>query len=209
MNGISLTTRRVFFLTGMLMSACVVHAQFFLGTRESSYLQAGYRHNSHWQVTGEFSVFSDLAKRQYARLILGYDTFSVSNLSLSFHTYYGTSFCQSFYNLGLLFHFSYSLPTKSHTTLYATFNPAYDSDLHYETYFTTGFIQHLFKALSFRSEYTTIPEYRMSERRIRFGLQFCLASKDLGKLQVSPLISIPIHHENYAVRLGVDSRYFF
>lgn len=69
----------------------------------------------------------------------------------------------------------------------ATVQPHYDSELHYKTCWQAGGHISINRSIAVVACYTTIPEYRMSEKRVRGGFEF-----KTGKLSVRPELSFSV-----------------
>ena len=54
------------------------------------------------------------------------------------------------------------------------------------------------------AQYTTIPEYRLSEKRVRAGFIF-----SYKELQVTPMLSIPVGEEIKSMRILCSFQYKF
>lgn len=67
----------------------------------------------------------------------------------------------------------------------AVVNPRYDSGLHYDTCWKTGLSLSINEPISVKAAYTTIPLYRMSEKRCSGGFEF-----KVQNLKVSPELSV-------------------
>ena len=70
------------------------------------------------------------------------------------------------------------------------------SELKYKTLYSGGVRIGSFKGISLVGEYTTIPQYRVSEDRIKAGIVV-----ESGKLWIKPEISFPINGEHTTGRV--------
>lgn len=82
--------------------------------------------------------------------------------------------------------------------LVAAVNPYYDSGLGYTTAWMAGASLRIIDSIRIKAAYTTIPEYRVSERRMRGGLEF-----SSGRLSVSPELSVGLKRGTYLMNLRV------
>lgn len=162
------------------------------GVRDSYYVfaQASYADS---YLGAEHSVYSYDAKYQYWRLYTGSRT-TIPYAEFSGRIFYGRTWCGNYWNAGALLT-ARALPPGP-VSVFATLNPLYDSGLKYHTCFAAGAAVRIFKPVSLRASYTTIPEFRESEKRVRAGVEV-----KVGGLSVVPELSIPTNPTNRSRRL--------
>ncbi len=177
-------------------------AQFGVGLRDTRYVNVNYTFKNRMGIELEHSVFSEKFKYQHVRLS-GFYSLPVKNFEFQVKPYFGTLYCGDYYDLGAFVNARYRVLKP--LVLCGTFNPHYDSGFEYKTCFMLGAECNVYKDLSVVAQYTTIPEYRQSEKRIRGGLKF-----DVEHLWVQPMISIPVESgKTKSVRVSVSMGYQF
>ena len=107
---------------------------------------------------------------------------------------------QNFYDVGADLQMNYSFVNR--IDLFANVNPHYDSGYEYESNYGAGASVRLYKGMYLVGQYSTVPEYRTSEKRIRAGFIF----KE-NNLSVTPVISIPAKKEFKSMRVLVSMDY--
>lgn len=180
--------KRAAFLVILLMTMTFVSAQVNIGLRDNQYVKLGYAWHQRWSAQLEHSVFSQAFKTQYLRFILGYEC-QWDNLSFKASPYYGFIYNGDFYNAGLFLDGCWQVLKR--LSLEGCLNPHYDSGYDYETCFMVGAGVYLYKDISAVIQYSTIPEYRMKEKRVKLGLRF-----GTSKLCVWPMLSIPVDNSS-------------
>jgi len=193
--------RTAVIVTIFMLSATYLSAQVALGLRDNQYVSAGYTYHKSWNIKLEHSVFSQKLSTQYVRLMLGYKH-CWNNIGIEATPYYGTVYNRDFYNTGVMLNGYWQM--LRNWRMECTVNPHYDSGFDYETCFRVGSALHLYKAVSAVLQYSTIPEYRMKEKKIKAGLRF-----NADKLYVCPMLSIPVDETGKHVRLQCGFEYEF
>ena len=190
----------VFVLTSV---ACLTAmAQFGIGMRDTRYLNINYTFATRFNAEFEHSVFAEKFKYQHVRFSGSY-TLPVKNFEFQAKPYFGTLYDGDYYDVGAFLCVRYNVVKP--LMLCGTLNPHYDSGFSYKTCFMLGAECKVYKDLSVVAQYTTIPEYRQSEKRIRAGLKL-----DVGRLWVQPLLSIPVESgKTKSVRVAVSMGYQF
>ncbi len=163
------------------------------GIRDSYYIGVRAAYGGHAFAAAEHSVYSYDAKYQYWRLYAG-GMAKVPYADFEGSAFYGRTWCGSYWSSGALLT-ARALPPGP-VSVTATLNPLYDSGLGYHTCFSAGAAVRIFKPVSLRASYTTIPEFRESERRVRAGVEV-----RVGGLSVIPELSIPTESRNRSRRL--------
>lgn len=186
----------------LLLVSLSCFAQFGVGMRDTRYVNVNYTFKNRFGVELEHSVFSEKFKYQHVRLSLSC-TMPVNRFEFQVKPYFGTLYCGDYYDVGAFLNASCRV-VKS-LLLCGTLNPHYDSGFEYKTCFMLGAECNVYKDLSLMAQYTTIPENRQSEKRVRAGLKF-----DIGRLWVEPLVSIPVEGRSHkSVRVAVSMGYQF
>jgi uncharacterized membrane protein len=163
-------------------------AQVTVGLRDSRYVYADYEFKNHIDIKLEHSIYSEKFKFQLIKLYAGYNN-SYKSLTYGGDAFYGRTYKGNYYTLGAHVFGEYSIiPVLA---LRATIAPIYDSGYDYKTCFEVQPIVALTKEISVHAAYTTIPEYREYENRVRGGFTF-----KVGKLTATPAISIPVSGNN-------------
>lgn len=177
-------------------------SQISVGLRDNRYVNVAYKLKNHWNLKLEHSIFSEKFSYQYIRLYAGYEK-RIKKLNFEGNVYGGTIYCGDFFNIGARVDATYSPHKRFKVT--AGINPHYDSDYGYSTCYNGGVWFNAYKAFSIVASVSNIPEYRKSENRAYFGFSF-----DVGKLWVSPRLSIPIEDSSVkSLRVVTSIRYEF
>ena len=193
--------RKVLILLVAALASQTVCSQIYVGLRDTKYAYAGYQWDSNWHVQLNHSVFIEHLKHQYVSGQGGYE-WQGSGFELQGDVYFGTTYCGSFYDFGINVGGLYG-PVKW-LSLRAKLNARYDSGFKYKTCYLLGVDFNVTNQFSLLAQYTTIPEYRMSERRVKAGLRF-----KVKNLQVCPMLSIPVEGDASTVRVLIGFRYDF
>lgn len=196
-NGIRMTV----LVSLLLLSTVYVSAQVSIGLRDNQYVTVGYTYKQSWNVKLEHSIFSQKFSTQYVRFMLGYKH-RWNRVSVNAQPYYGTIYRGDFHNAGIMLNGRWQVLKRWNVE--CTLNPHYDSEYDYTTCVLFGTGLHLYKALSAVLQYSTIPEYRMKEKRIKAGLHFAV-----DKLRVFPMLSIPVDGSGKHVRVLCGFEYEF
>lgn len=166
-----------------------------------SHPELTYKWNSGWTVKLDQSIFDESFKYQYIRCTGKYQV-HIKYFSFAVSSFAGITYSNSFYDLGI------SIKGTCHPLKWlgigAEINPRYDSGYKYETCYMLGIDFHVSDELAIMAQYNTIPEYRISEKRIKAGL--CFAVKNLA---VSPMLSFPVEGNAKALRILVGFQYDF
>ena len=190
--------KRLFVLIVLLL-AQFVSAQVHLGLRDNRYASVGYHFLNKYDLKLEHSMFPEKIGFQYVRANAEAN-FSIEQLMMSQKIYFGMLYNRNFYDVGAELKMNYTLFNR--IDLFANVNPYYDSGYEYETNYGAGADIRLYKAMWLVGQYTTVPEYRMSEKRIRAGFIF-----RENNLSVTPVISVPAKKEFKSMRVLVSRDY--
>jgi len=166
------------------LTATVANARFSAGIRDSHYIYGTYSPVKNLSVKLEHSLYSE--KPGFQRIGVGVD--------------YGFTFGPGFsWRAGVMgattWNRNYQVVTGFVTLTYAysrlgldaTVEPHYDSGIDYKTCWQAGASLRIIDPVSIMVHYTTIPEYRMSEKRLRGGFEF-----HVTRLTVSPELSFSL-----------------
>lgn len=175
---------RILFTALLLTVVARGLAQFGVGVRDNRYIYGDFTFARHLEVKLEHSVFSEKFGYQYVRGYFGYKN-GWNDLTYKTQAYFGTTYNGSYYSAGALVKGRYTLVRR--LLVDAALNPHYDSDYGYKTCFSAGLGCVITKNIDILAAYTTIPEYRMSEKRVRAGFDFHVKS-----LSVYPELSIAV-----------------
>lgn len=182
---------------------CAPARKLGAGVRESYYVNVGASVADHAFVRAEHSVYSYEARNQYWRLYAG-GMARVPFVSFEGSAFYGRTWGGSYWSAGALLT-ARALPLGP-VSVTATLNPLYDSALKYHTCFSAGLAVKVCKPVSLLASYTTIPEFRESEKRVRAGVEV-----SVGGLRVRPELSVAAEseHRSRSLRLLMSCSYTF
>lgn len=183
----------------ILLLAQSLMAQIYLGLRDNRYAGIGYVFSSKYDLKIEQSMYPEKLGFQYVRLNANAN-FSAADLMLSYKLYYGLLYNRDYHDVGGNFRIGYNFIKR--LNVYADVNPHYDSGYDYKTNYGFGLKAKVYKGAGFVVGYSTIPEYRQSEKRIRAGLIF-----EENTLSVSPVISLPAEKDLTTMRVLVSIDY--
>lgn len=193
--------KKSIFFFFFLLSCIELQAQVFLGIRDSRYFQAGYQFEHGTYLNLEHSAFSEIFQYQKIRLGGGY-THNRKDFTLDTNLYGSTLWNGGYHDAGLYIMGDYRIrkPWKIDVAL----NPHYDTELGYQTCFFVGTSVNVHRDIALTAHYSTIPEYRESEKRVRIGAKLKVAN-----LWVHPVISIPATKDTKNFRVLCSMRYLF
>lgn len=188
------------------MCATTIKAQVEVGLRNNRYVHAGYLYRGHWGVEVEHSLYSETIGYQYVRIAGGYLA-KVSGVYFYVAPFWGTTWNGFFWNSGAFLGARYRLPDGIRWLgVNAMVNPRYDSGIHYDTCWRVGLDFFINSEISVEADYTTVPEYRVSEKLWRLGVRFTS-----GRLSVTPRVTMPAdgRDRNTHLQTLVDFSYQF
>jgi hypothetical protein len=185
------------------LTTFTAHAQLTVGLRDTRYVYADYVWKNHVDVKLEHSIFAEKAQFQLVKLYAGYNN-QYEALTYGADAFYGRTYKGNYYTLGTHIFGEYSI--ASALKVKATVAPIYDSGYDYKTCFEIRPTIPLTQDISVHAAYTTIPEYRESEDRVRGGFTF-----HVGQLMATPEVSIPVSGNNKykSVRVLASMSYTF
>lgn len=191
------------FLIAILITTCSINVlaqkAVLFGVRDNEYARIGYQDKWNWYVMVEHSVFVTKLKNQVINGYAGYKG-NVQKLKYNGCLYGGIHYGGMYKMMGGMAEVKY--PLLSWCNMFGGIRPHYDTSYGYDTAFRAGLSFAFHKAISLRGEFTSYPEYRLCEKRIKAGLDF-----KVMELIVSPEISIPIEGNIETIRLLMNFRY--
>lgn len=162
--------KKTIIIIAALISCICASAQISAGIRDSRYVYGTYSLNSGLKFTLEHSLYSEKPGFQRIGAAIGYGSVLPAGFDWRANIFGATTWNRNYQvasaDASLGYHYS-------RMGLHATINPRYDSGLHYMTCWQAGVSVKITAPIAFVADYTTIPEYRMSERRIAAGFRFC------------------------------------
>lgn len=157
-------------------------SQFEVGIENTRLVFGKYTYNNHITAKLNVSLYSEKISLQYIRGTVGYKTgFNFVNLSGEY--FFGSAFNGNYFNTGAVIKADAMFVKR--LLIDAQLAPWYDSGYGYNTCFEAKLGCKITNHITIKAGYTTIPQYRMSERRILGGFDF-----STPHLYVSPYLSI-------------------
>lgn len=158
--------------------------QISVGVRDNRHIFGEYLLKGKYQFRLEQSVYSEKIGFQSLRADVGY-TSSIAGLRYYGGAYFGSVYNRSYCIAGANINLEYTFFDR--LIINGRLNPHYDSTVKYKTCFLAGAGIIITKHIDFLAAYSTIPEYRMSENRIRAGFSF-----QVSNLEVQPIVSVSV-----------------
>lgn len=194
---------KFFLITTFFITTCSIQAfgqrAILLGVRDNEYARIGYKDKKNWYILAEHSVFVTKLKNQVINGYAGYKG-ALKELQYNGCVYGGVHYRRLYKMMGGMIEVQY--PILPWCNIFGGVRPHYDSSYGYDTAFKAGLSFVLHKAISFRGEFTSYPEYRLCEKRIKVGLDFKVMN-----LNVSPEVSIPVESNMETTRLLMSFKY--
>lgn len=162
-------------------------AQISVGMHNTRYIYGEYEFGQNYHVGINHSVFSEKFKFQQVGISVRY-TGDYKILSYSATAYAATAWNCDYKIVGGKV--AMTLTPLSLLHICGSVNPLYDSGYKYKTCFSVGGEVDLSKNISVGACYTTIPDYRKSEKRVHGSFTF-----HVGGLSVRPTLSLPVAGE--------------
>lgn len=187
----------------ILLTALSVNlmAQWHLGVYRTRYAAVGYTFHRPFTVEASHSIFAEIPGLQHVRIAADYHP-SAGRFDFSVNPCVGMTWRNSFHDAALRMGVAY---TPLHRLkLQAALCPHYDSGYGYTTCYEGGLSVSATDEISIEAAWSTIPEYRAAERRVRLGLRF-----HVSRLEVLPQLSVPAEGEIKSVRVLAGLRYTF
>ena len=181
-----------------------------ISMRDSRFIQFQHTFMHHWPVMLEHSIYSEKISLQHFRIHAGYQHQILEDrLTMEFLGYFGSTHKGSYQDYGAFVRMAYRFDADDNYSLQGILNPHYDTGLDYKTCFAFSTYVGFCKVAAFYLEYTTIPEFRQSEERVRTGARIRINSPQYGTLAVTPMLSIPLQQRYEKIRLHVNFTYQF
>lgn len=173
--------KKIFILIIALISIFEASAQFSAGITNSRYVYGSYKLENGIKFKIEHSLYSEKLGFQRVGIGAGYGSALRYGFDWEVNAFAATTWNRNYQVVGADVNIGYHYRRLG---LYATLNPRYDSGLHYMTCWQAGASVRINDPISVVVDYTTIPEYRVSERRIAGGFEF-----KVNSLSVTPKLS--------------------
>lgn len=193
--------RYLILLFSLLVVCLNGKAQISIGLKDSRYAFLNYTLKDHYGFRIDQSLYSSKISTQYLRGTVGYHS-DFDSLKLEGDAYFGSAYGGAYQNYGASASVVYH-PIKW-MSLIGTANPHYDTFYGFDFCYKAGIIGHVHKDIDLLAYYTTIPDFRQSEKRVRAGFNFHILN-----LQVEPTISLPLVKPIESVRVQVCCCYTF
>lgn len=190
--------KRLFWLVILLFSSVFVNAQIQIGFRDNSYVNAFYTSRIGLGGGLEQSVFPEVRKYQYVRLLTFY-SINIKTSKIIICPYYGRTYGKVYWSTGAYVDYSFN---KEIFFVGGILNPMCDSDFGDIVAYRVYGAAHLYKMIWLTLQYGTIPEYRDVESRYRFGLIF--KGDDIS---VTPQMSFRMPWNSRNIRFLVSMSY--
>ncbi len=195
--------KKVLVLLVAIMCCLTTKAQISAGVGDSRYVYGSYTLSNGLSFNLEHSLYSEKFGFQRVAIGVGYGSALPYGFSWKADVNGGTTWNRNYQvvygdlAIGYLFR---------RLGLESIVQPHYDSGLGYTTCWQAGASVRIIEPVSVCLAYTTIPEYRMSENRLRGGFEF-----SVDKLSVKPEISISMDKEtrlkNMRVLMSMNYRF--
>lgn len=156
-------------------------SMFEVGIENTRLLYGKYTYKNFLSAKLNVSVYSEKFGFQYIRGTIGYFT-KIKNFNLSGEYFFGSAFNGNYFNTAV--QLKADAVFVKRLLIDARLLPWYDSGFGYTTTFEARIGCKITDKIDIKAGYTTVPEYRMSEKRIIGGFDF-----HVEHLNVSPYIS--------------------
>lgn len=184
-----------------LICSSSLNSQVSVGYRNMRHIYVDYSFNKSFAVEAEHSLYAEKFGFQRIR-IYGIYNRDFNRFRLRAVPYFGTIWNGKYQDFGAIVGGSY---TFGRVTPVASVNPNYDTQLHFKFNYSGLLYVRIIDAMNLFGEFTTIPEYRISEKRVRLGGDF-----HVWKLSARPTVSLPVDKGGTkSVRVYCDFRYTF
>lgn len=196
--------KRIFLIISILYNCChKANSQIQLGLKDTKYIYVNYTKNDFYDFKIEQSLYCSELEYQYARGYLGIHT-DLKRFFLKLACYFGSAYNRTYQNFGILAFSDYKI--KKWLKFNFTLNPHYDTYFRFYLCTKTGFECCISKDINFIAYYSSIPEYRQPEHRLRTGINFHLNNR----LWVEPILSVPITKQikNYRILVGFGYTFY-
>lgn len=170
-----------------------LYSQIKIGLRDTYYAQVGYDVNTNYEIGLEHSLYSEHMRFQKIRLLVGYH-YTKNNAGISVVPYFSSLWNGYYQDYGA--YLTGNVRLVKHLYASAVINPHYDTGIKYMTNYCLGLRVGSYYGISIVGEYTTIPQYRVSEKLINMGVEV-----KIGTLWVRPELSLPVSGERKTGRV--------
>lgn len=174
-----------------------------LGVRNSRYVMAGYELPAgHCGLELEHGLQAVNIKRQQVRASLfWHDAWLGGRMAARASAFCSTTWSGTYSMTGV--HLSAAYSPLWRVTAELSVNPYYDTEYRWITAWSAGLRGALTRQAALFCTYTTVPDYRLSERRIHAG-----AAITVGNLSAEAAVSVPLSHTPaQSLRLLCSFRY--
>lgn len=195
------STKKIFLSICLLFCINNIYSQLNVGLRDIRYAYVSYEFKNDWEAKLEHSIYSEKFGFQKIRAYMAY-RHTWGNFTLKANAYASTLWNADYQDFGANVSAGYKILKP--WNIEATVNPHYDTENKYKTFFTVSTDVQIIKYLGVIAQYTTIPEYRLSENRVRAGFIF-----SYGGLSVTPMLSIPVDGKVKSLRVLCSFEYKF
>lgn len=176
--------KRILLTLIVTLTTLSAYSQIAAGIRDSHYVYGSYTFNKKISVELNHSLYSENMGFQRIGIGAGYSTPLPLGFSCGVKAFGATTWNRNYQVFGAEISAAY---TYRRLTLDASINPRYDSGLDYMTCWKAGATVKIIKPIGVTLHYTTIPEFRMSEKRLRGGFEF-----NVDRLSVRPELSVSV-----------------
>lgn len=185
--------KRILSVIIMSLLCVTCFSQISVGIRDNRHVYGQYVLKKKYSFKLEQSVYAEKLGYQTLRGYIGYRS-NYRGLVYSAEAYLGSTYNGSYYTTGGFARGRYAFVDRLFVDV--ALNPHYDSTIGYETCFAVGAGFVITRDIDIVAGYTTVPEYRLSEKRVQGGFDFHVAG-----LTVSPRLSIGTSGVNKAKTL--------
>ena len=175
------------------------YAQIFVGLRDNRIGVVGYTMKQKYSLFAEQSLYSQKPSTQHIRAALAYN-YSIARLDYGGLVYIGGQWNGGYFDYGASVGGKLKIQEFGSIDLVA--NPHFDSGYQFLICVKAGVTVKITDEIGFIAHYSSIPEFRMVENRIRVGLRFINK-----RLQVSPVISFPLNEDPRTLRVLTSFMY--
>lgn len=172
-----------------------------ISLRDTRFFGVGYTLKNHWLFKVEQSINSADQYGQSIRFYVGFKN-CFKDLAVATIPYAGTAWDGNYKNVGAKLMASYNM--LQHAIVEAEYNPHWDSMYGFNHCYKVGLEIPVTSEFSLVTRYQTIPEYRLSVKRLRAGMKFRVRN-----LTVNPEISVSPNKKLKPIRVMVDFTYTF
>lgn len=176
--------KKIIIFAILILSAISASARFSVGMTDSRYVYGIYTPVKHLDISLQHSLYSE--KFGFQRIGVGVDYGMPFGKGFRWEAgaFGATTWNRNYQVVGAHASLGYAFKRLG---LLAKIQPYYDSGLGYNTAWMAQASCRIIDSMSILAGYSTIPEYRVSEKRIRGGFEFRVA-----QLKVRPELSVSL-----------------